>query len=110
MCCKVKFGPLDVGVEVFFLNSNKNSTLNRTAASYLAAIVLGEYILGLVPPKTHDWDKFVTPEELSAMFGEQGMYFDTLQGLVYQPWRPPYWRLSNMLKDVNYIASLRHQQ
>ena len=32
----------------------------------MAAIVMGEYVLGLVPPKTHDWDKFVTPTELKV--------------------------------------------
>ena len=40
------------------------TTINQTALSYAAAIVGAEYILRLVTPGTHDWNKFVTVEEL----------------------------------------------
>lgn len=43
------------------------STLNRTNASFLVAIVGAEYLTGLVPRGTHDWLKFVAPEELDKM-------------------------------------------
>ena len=51
------------------------STLNRTTLSYLIAIVMAEKVFGYVPDGTHEWDKFVTPDELnntlthSKMFG-----------------------------------------
>lgn len=61
--------------------------------------------MGLVPPQTHDWAKFVTPDELKLYFGEHGMALQRLQGLVHNPFVAPYWALSNTLKDVNYIAS-----
>jgi 2-polyprenyl-6-hydroxyphenyl methylase/3-demethylubiquinone-9 3-methyltransferase len=43
------------------------STINRTTKSYMQAIVGAEYILGLVPPGTHQWDKFVQPTELQVL-------------------------------------------
>lgn len=46
------------------------TTINRTALSYAAAIVGAEYILRLVKPGTHDWNKFVTVEELSDLMSE----------------------------------------
>ena len=41
------------------------STLNRTWKSYALAIVAAEYVLGWLPRGTHDWQRFVTPEELA---------------------------------------------
>ena len=46
------------------------TTINQTALSYAAAIVGAEYILRLVTPGTHDWNKFVTVEELSDMISQ----------------------------------------
>ncbi len=83
------------------------STLNRTAKSYMAAVVLGEYALGLVPPGTHDWDKFVTPEELQASFRSRGMTRTAISGLFYNPLVRPYWSLTALSTDVNYIAAFR---
>ena len=50
------------------------TTINRTALSYAAAIVGAEYILRLVMPGTHDWNKFVTVEELSDLMSESKLY------------------------------------
>lgn len=80
------------------------STLNRTAASYAAAIVLGEYVLRLVPPGTHSWDKFLTPEELTATLQKSQMHLDRIKGLRYNPLCPPYWTFSSNT-SVNYIAA-----
>ncbi|MES1903747.1 MAG: Hexaprenyldihydroxybenzoate methyltransferase, mitochondrial, partial [Paramarteilia canceri] len=49
--------------------TNKNgycmiTTLNKTVLSYFAAILIGEYILNLVPKHTHEYEKFVTPQNL----------------------------------------------
>lgn len=43
------------------------STLNRNMKSFTFAIVGAEYVLGMLPPGTHDWHKFITPEELTIM-------------------------------------------
>jgi 2-polyprenyl-6-hydroxyphenyl methylase/3-demethylubiquinone-9 3-methyltransferase len=43
------------------------STMNRTKKSYAMAILGAEYIMNLLPPGTHDWNKFITPEELQVM-------------------------------------------
>ena len=43
------------------------STLNRNLKSFAVAIVGAEYVLGMLPPGTHDWHKFITPEELTMM-------------------------------------------
>ena len=83
------------------------STLNRTAKSYLAAIVAAEYALGLVPPGTHTWDRFVTPEELTAGFRAHGMTLVRAVGLRYSPWLRPHWTMAPNDLDVNYIAAFR---
>lgn len=43
------------------------TTISRTWLSYATVIVAAESFLGLVPPGTHDWNKFITPEELTDM-------------------------------------------
>jgi ubiquinone biosynthesis O-methyltransferase len=83
------------------------STLNRTAKSYLAAVVGAEYLLGLVPPGTHDWDRFVTPPELVSAFREGGMTMVRASGMRYNPWLRPYWSLAPSDLDINYIAAFR---
>ena len=88
------------------------STINRTAKSYLMTIVGAEYLFRLLPVGTHDWKKYVTPEELIAMVssaanGSDGMGVSKLdvQGLVLSPGMPlPSWALSSSDHDVNYIA------
>eukprot|EP00598_Pedospumella_elongata_P007023 CAMPEP_0184972640 /NCGR_PEP_ID=MMETSP1098-20130426/4602_1 /TAXON_ID=89044 /ORGANISM="Spumella elongata, Strain CCAP 955/1" /LENGTH=171 /DNA_ID=CAMNT_0027494977 /DNA_START=355 /DNA_END=867 /DNA_ORIENTATION=- len=43
------------------------STMNRTKKAHLMAVVGAEYVLGLLPPGTHEWNKFITPDELRIM-------------------------------------------
>lgn len=61
------------------------TTINRTALSYAAAIVGAEYILRLVKPGTHDWNKFVTVEELSDLMSENGSEVIEVKGMSYLP-------------------------
>lgn len=77
--------------------------------SLVSGIFLGEYVLGLVPPGTHDWDKFITPEELNLAFERNNLEKVSLRGLRYNPWIPPYWSFTN-ITSVNYIASYRHKK
>jgi polyprenyldihydroxybenzoate methyltransferase/3-demethylubiquinol 3-O-methyltransferase len=61
------------------------TTLTRTTASYLLGIVAAERILGLLPVGTHDWNKFVTPSELSDMAREAGCQTKSVTGMMYWP-------------------------
>lgn len=61
------------------------TTLNRTRESYLAGVVLAECVLGLLPQGTHDWDRFVEPEELDAWLAEAGCRTRLIHGMFYWP-------------------------
>lgn len=80
------------------------STLNRTAKSYGLAILAAERVLGLVPPGTHDWKKFIKPEELEAELEAAGFKPLSLCGIVFNPLRGA-WGLSESDLSVNYMAS-----
>jgi 2-polyprenyl-6-hydroxyphenyl methylase/3-demethylubiquinone-9 3-methyltransferase len=77
------------------------ATINRTLRSFASAIVGAEYILGWLPKGTHEWDKFVTPEELSSAIGNAGFAVNDLTGVGYNPLRDT-WSLSGDLA-VNYM-------
>jgi len=79
------------------------STLNRTWKSYGLAIVTAEYILGWLPRGTHDWNRFVTPEELSRFLVDAGCGAPELSGIIYDVMSDT-WRLS-LDTGVNYIAA-----
>jgi len=80
------------------------STLNRTPKSYAAAIVGAEVIMRWLPRGTHDWSRFITPDELYALVQGAGLEPLDKKGMVFNPlsWT---WRLSEMDLDVNYIAT-----
>jgi 2-polyprenyl-6-hydroxyphenyl methylase/3-demethylubiquinone-9 3-methyltransferase len=79
------------------------STINRTLKSYALAIVAAEYVLGWLPRGTHQWDRFMTPEELAAHLTAAGMGPARFMGFVYSPLRDT-WSLDPDT-DVNYLAS-----
>lgn len=62
------------------------STPNRTNLSHLALITVGESIGG-IPKGTHDWNKFLTPEELTAIVEQAGLQVRDLTGLSFSPTR-----------------------
>ena len=80
------------------------STLNRNAKSYALAIFAAERVLGLVPPGTHDWKKFIKPEELEAALSGAGFKRRRLAGIVFHP-LTGVWGLSATDFSVNYMAS-----
>ncbi|GIL50985.1 hypothetical protein Vafri_7061 [Volvox africanus] len=84
------------------------STLNRTPAAWAVAIAGAEYLTGMVPRGTHQWRKFITPEELSVMADSCGLHVWHAAGMV--PLGPGglSWQLSEDL-SVNYIATLRRR-
>ncbi|HEY1935336.1 MAG TPA: bifunctional 2-polyprenyl-6-hydroxyphenol methylase/3-demethylubiquinol 3-O-methyltransferase UbiG [Acetobacteraceae bacterium] len=79
------------------------STLNRTRRSFLSAKVGAEYLLRWLPVGTHDWRKFVTPAELSALLREAGLRVSDVAGLVPDPLRGG-WRIGRDLA-VNYMIA-----
>jgi 2-polyprenyl-6-hydroxyphenyl methylase / 3-demethylubiquinone-9 3-methyltransferase len=79
------------------------STLNRTLKAYALAIVGAEYVLRWLPAGTHQWDRFVTPEELSRYMANAGLSPIEFRGLVYNPFTDR-WSLSADT-DVNYLAA-----
>ncbi|MGK3808195.1 bifunctional 2-polyprenyl-6-hydroxyphenol methylase/3-demethylubiquinol 3-O-methyltransferase UbiG, partial [Enterococcus faecium] len=79
------------------------STINRNLKSFALAIVGAEYVLGWLPRGTHDWNRFVTPEELSAHLKECGLGAAETTGLVYSP-LTDRWDLSSDT-GVNYFAA-----
>lgn len=60
-------------------------TLNRTIRSFVKAIVGAEYVLGWLPRGTHDWRKFVTPEELDLGLRHHGLTLVERSGVVLSP-------------------------
>lgn len=80
------------------------STLNRTVKAYGLAILAAERVLGLVPPGTHDWKKFIKPEELEAALLGAGFKRRRLGGIVLNP-LTGVWGLSATDFSVNYMAS-----
>ena len=81
------------------------STINRNPKSYVHAIIGAEYVLGLVPRGTHDWQKFIRPAELARMCREAGLDIVSTKGLEYNPLTKIY-RLSDKT-DVNYLIACK---
>ena len=77
------------------------ATINRTFTSYVKAIVGAEYILKWLPIGTHDWNKFVRPEELEKKISNFNLTSYDLKGLSFNPLFNK-WKRSNNL-SVNYI-------
>jgi 2-polyprenyl-6-hydroxyphenyl methylase/3-demethylubiquinone-9 3-methyltransferase len=82
------------------------STLNRTARSYALAIVAAERVLGLIPRGTHQWNKFIKPEEMRGMLSRAQFRPLKLEGIVFSPLARE-WALSKTSTAVNYILSAR---
>jgi 2-polyprenyl-6-hydroxyphenyl methylase/3-demethylubiquinone-9 3-methyltransferase len=80
------------------------STPNRTPLSRLAMIGIGESIGG-IPKGTHDWDKFLTPDELSRFITDAGLEVTDVTGLSFDP-RKGFTLSSN--KAINYLLTARH--
>lgn len=79
------------------------STLNRTPKSYALAIIGAEYVLGWLPRGTHDWTRFVTPDELQEHCRKAGLGSFTQEGIVYDLIRDQWQRSPDV--GVNYMAS-----
>jgi 2-polyprenyl-6-hydroxyphenyl methylase/3-demethylubiquinone-9 3-methyltransferase len=79
------------------------ATINRTLISYIKAIIGAEYILRWLPIGTHDWNKFIKPEELQKKLSNMDFITNDVKGLVFNPIKNK-WKKSSDL-SVNYIIS-----
>lgn len=86
---------LKPGGKVFF------STLNRTAKSYLFAIIGAEYVLRLLPKNTHDYAKFIRPSELTHWCTQSGLKAEHLEGIAYNPFTKQFKTTTDV--NVNYL-------
>ncbi|WP_035655815.1 bifunctional 2-polyprenyl-6-hydroxyphenol methylase/3-demethylubiquinol 3-O-methyltransferase UbiG [Bradyrhizobium sp. STM 3809] len=78
------------------------STLNRNWKSFALAIVGAEYVLRWLPRGTHEWSKFVTPDELTKYLLDNRLVITEQSGVVYSPFADR-WSLSGDM-DVNYMV------
>jgi 2-polyprenyl-6-hydroxyphenyl methylase / 3-demethylubiquinone-9 3-methyltransferase len=79
------------------------ATLNRTMKSFALAIVGAEYVLRWLPRGTHQWDKFVTPNELEAVLARHGLDVTDETGVIYNL-LADRWQISTDM-DVNYMVT-----
>ena len=78
------------------------ATLNKTLKSYVFAIIGAEYILRWLPIGTHEWEKFVTPEDLKSILLKNNLKLDRLDGMNFNIIKDE-WSVSTDT-SVNYIA------
>ena len=78
------------------------ATLNKTLKSYVFAIVGAEYILRWLPIGTHEWEKFLTPEELTSILKKNNFKVDKIDGMTFNILNDRW----NVSKDrsINYIG------
>ncbi len=100
-----------VGMPQFFLKScctmlKPNglmfvATLNRTFKSFGLAIIGAEYVLGWLPKGTHQWEKFIKPDEMRSWLADNGTPVKAESGVTYHPLAKEWRRSKDM--DVNYM-------
>ena len=81
------------------------STINRTLKAYANVIIAAEYVLGLLPRQTHDYDKFIKPSELATMVRAAGLETIGIAGIDYNPCTRKASLTSSV--DVNYLLACR---
>jgi 2-polyprenyl-6-hydroxyphenyl methylase/3-demethylubiquinone-9 3-methyltransferase len=78
------------------------ATINKTLKSYLFAIIGAEYILRWLPIGTHEWEKFITPDELITIQKKNNLNLDALTGMKFNIIKDE-WKISND-QSINYIG------
>ncbi|MGV6888719.1 bifunctional 2-polyprenyl-6-hydroxyphenol methylase/3-demethylubiquinol 3-O-methyltransferase UbiG [Rhodophyticola sp. SM2404] len=80
------------------------STINRNPKSFAMAIVGAEYIMRWLPKGTHEWSKFITPDELFDLISKAGLTPVDRKGYVFNPitWG---WSISDRDLSVNYVTA-----
>ena len=82
------------------------STLNRNPKSYVMAIIGAEHVMRWLPKGTHDWNKFITPDELYDLLQQAGLEPVDRKGFVFNPisWS---WSISDKDLSCNYVTASR---
>ena len=80
------------------------STINRNVKSYLNAIIGAEYVMRWLPKGTHDWTKFITPDELLNLLVDSGLKLVDKKGFCFNKiaWR---WSISSEDLSINYVTT-----
>lgn len=80
------------------------STINRNPKSFAVAIVGAEWVMRWLPKGTHEWNKFITPDELYALISTAGLTPVDRKGFVFNPilWS---WSISDRDLSVNYVTA-----
>jgi len=80
------------------------STINRNPKSFAMAIVGAEYVMRWLPKGTHEWSKFITPDELFELISNAGLTPVDRKGYVFNPitW---VWSISDRDLSVNYVTA-----
>lgn len=83
------------------------STLNRNPVSFLGAIVAAEYILKILPKHTHEYEKFITPNEMIEECAKHHLVLNDLKGILYNPLNKSF--SLGQTTIINYIACFQKQ-
>ncbi len=80
------------------------STINRNPKSYMVAIIGAEHVMRWLPKGTHEWKKFITPDELGDLITRAGLRLVDKKGFVFNPvlWS---WSISSRDLSVNYVTT-----
>ena len=78
------------------------ATINKTLKSYLFAIIGAEYVMRWLPIGTHDWEKFVKPNDLIKILKKYNLKIDNLDGMKFNLIKDQ-WSISSD-NSINYIA------
>jgi 2-polyprenyl-6-hydroxyphenyl methylase/3-demethylubiquinone-9 3-methyltransferase len=84
------------------------ATINRTFRSFALAIIGAEYVLGWLPKGTHQWEKFVTPEELAAWLQAAGLTVRATDGVIFNPLTLSWSRSADCA--VNYMTVAQQER
>ena len=79
------------------------ATINKNLKSYLFAILGAEYILKWLPIGTHDWNKFLTPQELEIIASKNNFAGDEVTGMKFNPLSKKWYKCGD--SSVNYIST-----
>ena len=81
------------------------ATINKTLKSYVFAIVGAEYVLKWLPIGTHEWEKFVKPEDLKNILRKNNLVLNSLDGMNFNIIKDE-WNISKDI-SVNYITKFK---
>ena len=85
------------------------ATINRTFRSFALAIIGAEYVLGWLPKGTHQWEKFVTPEELATWLEAAGLSVRATDGVIFNPLTASWSRSADCAVNYMVVAQKRSE-